>query len=130
MSARCHILTCLIRVTCSYLQAHDLIRGITGYGEGNGPYIVIHDGFNLEVWANFPKGADRMVLDHHPYLAFDGQPNTAPVVTDDGLGEPGGTWPTQACAWGTQINSRSDFLCSFRLKQTLTDLLLVNSPLE
>ncbi|KAJ7937468.1 hypothetical protein B0H13DRAFT_2302630 [Mycena leptocephala] len=26
----------------SYLQAHDMIRGITGYGAGNGPFISIH----------------------------------------------------------------------------------------
>ena len=99
-----------------------MIRGITGYGEGNGPYIVIHDGFNLDLWGDFPHGTDRMVLDTHPYLAFDGQPNTSPVVADDGLGEPGGIWPSQACAWGSQVNNRSDFLCPFRVKQTLTDL--------
>ena len=98
-----------------------MIRGITGYGEGNGPYIAIHDGFNMAVWANFPKGADRMVLDTHPYLAFNGQPNTAPVVTDDGLGEPGGTWPAQSCAWGASVNARYD-LCPFRVEQTLTSL--------
>ena len=99
-----------------------MIRGITGYGEGNGPYIVIHDGFNLDLWGDFPHGTDRMVLDTHPYLAFDGQPNTSPVVADDGLGEPGGIWPSQACSWGSQVNNRSDFLCPFRVKQTLTDL--------
>jgi glucan 1,3-beta-glucosidase len=63
-----------------------------------------------------------MVLDTHPYLAFNGQPNNAPVVTDDGLGEPGGTWPSQACTWGSTVNTRSDFLCPFRVKQKLSDL--------
>ena len=62
-----------------------------------------------------------MVLDTHPYLAFNGNPNTASVVTDDGAGEPGGPWPLQACAWGAAVNTRSD-LCSFWVKQTLTDL--------
>jgi hypothetical protein len=99
----------------SYLQAHDMIRGITGYGEGNGPYIAIHDSFNLALWANFPQGADRMVLDTHPYLAFNGQPKTAGVVGDDGIGEPGGPWPLQACGWGAGVNNRSVFLCLFRL---------------
>jgi glucan 1,3-beta-glucosidase len=99
-----------------------MIRGITDYGEGNGPYIAINDGLNLDAWANFPHGADRMVLDTHPFLAFDGLPKTAPVVTDDGLGEPGGTWPSQPCAWGSGLNTRSDFLRPFRVIQTLTDL--------
>jgi len=91
-------------LTSFYLQAHNMIRGITGYGQGNGPYISIHDGFNLGLWAGFLPGSDRIILDTHPYLAFDGQTNTAPVVTDDGLGEPGGTWPSQACAWGSSMN--------------------------
>jgi glucan 1,3-beta-glucosidase len=100
----------LMCVTCSYLQAHNMIRGITGYGQGNGPYMAIHDGFNLGLWAGFLPGSDRIILDTHPYLAFNGQANTAPVVTDDGLGEPGGTWPLQACAWGSSVNDRSDLL--------------------
>ena len=102
-------LTYTISVTRSYQQAHNIIRGITGYGEGNGPYIAIHDGFNLATWADFLPGSDRMVLDTHPYLAFNGQANDAPVITDDGLGEPGGTWPSQACSWGATVNTRSDF---------------------
>jgi glucan 1,3-beta-glucosidase len=62
------------------------------------------------------------VLDTHPYLAFNGQPNGAPIVTDDGLGEPGGTWPSQACTWGATVNNRSDFWVHFGLKQALTNL--------
>jgi hypothetical protein len=91
---------------CSYLQAHGMMRNITGYGEGNGPYIAIHDGFiGVSTWADFLPGSDRIVLDTHPYFAFDGQPNTAPV---DVLGEPGGVWPLQACnSWGPGINTRS-----------------------
>jgi glucan 1,3-beta-glucosidase len=99
-----------------------MIRTITGVGAGNGPYIAIHDGFNLGLWAGTLPGADRMVLDTHPYLAFNGQSNSAPVVTDDGLGEPGGTWPSQACTWGSTVNNRFDFLYPFQVKQTLTDL--------
>ena len=50
-----------------------MIRGITGVGEGKGPYIVIHDGFQgLDVWPGFMTGADRLALDMHPYLAFGG----------------------------------------------------------
>ena len=86
-----------------------MMRNITGYGEGNGPYIAIHDGFiGTSKWANFLPGSDRIVLDTHPYFAFDGQPNTAPLDVDDGLGEPGGVWPKQACdAFGPGINTRS-----------------------
>jgi glucan 1,3-beta-glucosidase len=96
-----------------------MIRGITGFGEGNGPYIAIHDGFNLGLWAGFLPGSDRIALDTHPYLAFDGSTNSAPIVTDDGLGEPGGTWPSQACAWGSTVNQRSDLFGLFWTNQTL-----------
>ncbi|KAF8270225.1 glycoside hydrolase superfamily [Lactarius quietus] len=89
-----------------YLQAHDMIRNITGYGEGNGPYIVIHDGFlGVAEWAKFLPGSDRIVLDTHPYFSFDGSSNTAPLDVDDGLGEPGGVWPSQACTWGPSMNA-------------------------
>ncbi|KAI0302303.1 glycoside hydrolase family 5 protein [Multifurca ochricompacta] len=94
------------QMTAFYLQAHDMIRSITGYGEGNGPYIAIHDGFiGVSKWAEFLPGSDRIVLDTHPYFAFDGQPNNSPITADDGLGEPGGIWPKQACdSWGPGIN--------------------------
>ena len=85
------------------------MRSITGYGEGNGPYIVIHDGFiGVSQWADFLPGSDRIILDTHPYFAFDGQPNTAPLDVDDAIGQPGGVWPLQACnAFGPGMNKRS-----------------------
>jgi hypothetical protein len=37
---------------CSYLYMHDMIRNTTGIGEGKGPYIAIHDGFQgLSAWS-------------------------------------------------------------------------------
>lgn len=40
-----------------------MIRSITGLGEGNGPFIVIHDGFDsLGSWANFLQGSDRIAI--------------------------------------------------------------------
>ncbi|KAG6840682.1 hypothetical protein C0991_005143, partial [Blastosporella zonata] len=69
----------------SYLEAHTMIRSITGYGEGNGPYISIHDGFaGLAAWGGFLKGSDRINLDVHPYLAFDGSSATSPIDTGTG----------------------------------------------
>ncbi|KAJ7823169.1 hypothetical protein B0H14DRAFT_3470262 [Mycena olivaceomarginata] len=35
-------------LTSLYLQAHNMIRGIMGYGAGNGPFI--HDGFQGTAW--------------------------------------------------------------------------------
>jgi hypothetical protein len=59
-----------------------MIRGITGYGAGNGPFISIHDGFQSTAsWASFLPGSDRIILDTHPYFAFDGTPNDAPIAT-------------------------------------------------
>lgn len=40
-----------------------MIRAITGVGEGKGPTIVLHDGFNpLDRWAGFLTGADRIAI--------------------------------------------------------------------
>ncbi|KAI5120169.1 hypothetical protein M0805_008436 [Coniferiporia weirii] len=80
-----------------YLQSYELIREITGIGEGKGPYISIHDGFqSLSSWAGFFAGSDRINLDNHPYFAFDGQPNLEPIDA----------WPTMACnSWGSNINN-------------------------
>lgn len=72
------------------------MREITGVGEGNGPVISLHDGFsgNLSTWNGYLSGSDRIVMDSHPYLAFDA-PNTD-------------SWPVQmgkACGrWGPMFN--------------------------
>ncbi|KAF9260539.1 glycoside hydrolase family 5 protein [Marasmius fiardii PR-910] len=94
-----------------YLEAHKMIRGITGVGEGKGAYISIHDGFqDITSWAGFLPGADRLMMDSHPYFAFGNGPNNDPIATGTGL-EAGGIWPQQACnAWGPSLNkSRTGF---------------------
>ncbi|KAG5729140.1 putative glucan 1,3-beta-glucosidase D [Termitomyces sp. T112] len=99
------------QLTSFYLQAHTMIRGITGVGKGNGPYISIHDGFSgLSSWEGFLAGSDRIILDTHPYFAFDGSPALSPI--DTGTGDnAGGDWPTNACnRWAAGFNeSRSNF---------------------
>jgi hypothetical protein len=46
---------------CSYYQAYEMIRGITGFGAGNGPMIAIHEGFvGIAKWDGFMSGADRL----------------------------------------------------------------------
>ncbi|KAJ7487024.1 glycoside hydrolase family 5 protein [Mycena latifolia] len=100
------------QLTAFYLQAHNMIRSITGLGEGQGPYISIHDGFDgLANWAGFLTGSDRVILDTHPYFAFSGAPNDAPIATSEDPASAGGPWPNQACAtWAPSINqSRSTF---------------------
>ena len=89
-----------------------MIRGITGYGAGNGPYIAIHDGFTgLAPWADFLPGSDRFALDMHPYLAFNGDSNTSPIVDDDGSGSgvPGGVYVGRACGWAADVKTRFAF---------------------
>ena len=74
-----------------------MIRNITGYGAGNGPFISIHDGFtSLTDWVNILPGADRIMLDTHPYFAFNGNIDTSPINTGTGSAA-GGQWPGQAC---------------------------------
>ncbi|KAF8341007.1 glycoside hydrolase family 5 protein [Amanita rubescens] len=93
-------------VSSFYLEVHNLIRSITGYGEGNGPYISIHDGFKgVKAWQNFLPGADRLALDTHTYLAFSGSKAMEPIAT--GLGsDAGGVWPKTACdSWAAEMNT-------------------------
>ncbi|KAH7101258.1 glycoside hydrolase [Auriculariales sp. MPI-PUGE-AT-0066] len=84
-----------------YLEAYYMIRNITGTGEGNGPYIAVHDHFEpIANWANFLHGADRLILDSHPYFTFGGQD----VQSID-------RFPPLPCGtWGPQFNaSRNTF---------------------
>ncbi|KZV88445.1 glycoside hydrolase [Exidia glandulosa HHB12029] len=67
-----------------YLHAHDMVRGITGFGTGKGPYISIHDQFKGPAsWAGFAAGADRIALEQHPYFAFGAgnAPDIAPFIS-------------------------------------------------
>ncbi|KAF7328260.1 Glycoside hydrolase family 5 protein [Mycena venus] len=100
------------QLSAFYLEAHNMIRAITGTGAGNGPYISIHDGFQaVSSWAGFLPGSDRIVMDTHPYFAFSGQPNTQPIATGTDPSDAGGQWPGLACSsWGSSLNnSRSNF---------------------
>ena len=79
-----HIMT----PTRSYLEAHRIIRNITGVGAGHGPYISIQGGelfFHSRLYGFFLTsshpgnndlqgyvGSDRFALEQHPYFAFDG----------------------------------------------------------
>ncbi|KDQ20949.1 glycoside hydrolase family 5 protein [Botryobasidium botryosum FD-172 SS1] len=78
-----------------YYQVHQMLRGITGYGEGNGPWMSIHDGFeDPSIWANFMPGADRLAMDMHPYFCFGS--NLAPPLSAH-VNDP-------CTAWGAQVN--------------------------
>jgi len=57
-----------------YHEMHNMVREITGIGEGNGPMLTIHDGFiGIRSWYSFLPGADRISLDQHPYMIFGDQ---------------------------------------------------------
>ncbi|KAJ7907081.1 hypothetical protein B0H13DRAFT_2503494 [Mycena leptocephala] len=54
-----------IRVIVDYLQAHNMIRGITGYSAGYGPFISIRVDFQgTASWAGFLLESDRIILDN------------------------------------------------------------------
>lgn len=91
--------------TNSYLEAYDVMRGITGYGEGNGAWIVYHDGFQgLRTWDGFLAGGDRMAMDQHNYLGFS-------TPSNDSIGYQA----TKPCSyWAMNYNnSMQDFGLSF-----------------
>lgn len=65
-----------------YLEAYNVIRGVTGTGEGNGVWIAFHDGFRgLPGWAGFLSGSDRTAMDQHNYLAFSTPSNDSLAYT-------------------------------------------------
>jgi glucan 1,3-beta-glucosidase len=100
------------QMTSFYLKAHDMIREITGTGAGKGPYISIHDGFQgISSWSNFLSGSDRIVLDSHPYFAFDGGNTEDSIDTSTNPDTAGGDWPAKACSrWASTMNtSRKTF---------------------
>jgi hypothetical protein len=80
----------------SYLEAYTLVREASGIGEGNGPYVSLHDGFlPRDQWAGFLPGADRLILDSHPYMCFGTQSNADMS-----------TYATSPCdSWGASINA-------------------------
>jgi glucan 1,3-beta-glucosidase len=89
----------------SYFEAHNMIRSITGVGEG--AYIAIHDGFKgTQPWEDFLPGADRFMMDTHPYLSFGGAAvMKAPFANGTGHGA-GGSYPLTACQnWAPGITS-------------------------
>ncbi|EKM79666.1 hypothetical protein AGABI1DRAFT_114151 [Agaricus bisporus var. burnettii JB137-S8] len=77
-----------------YYAAYEAIRKATGSGAGSGPYIAIHEGFQgPAIWEGFLSGADRLLLDQHPYLAFMGDHTTSP----DALA-------ARPCSWAIATN--------------------------
>lgn len=95
------------RAIISNLEVHQMIRGITGFGEGKGPYIAITDGIGgLTPWVGLLPNADRLALDTHTYFAFGGSPNTEPINVPAPDGQMGGVWPGKACTtWKDMMNS-------------------------
>ncbi|KAF8914474.1 putative ectomycorrhiza-upregulated exo-beta-1,3-glucanase GH5 [Mucidula mucida] len=90
-------------LTSFYREVHDMIRGITGVGEGKGFYISIHDGFEEDMtqWDAFLAGSDRVVLDRHPYTSFSRSTFDDPIATGTGA-DAGGVWVDTACAWADE----------------------------
>ena len=80
----------------SYLEAYNIIRTAGGTGQGNGPYVLFHDAFlPRSDWAGVMPNADRVALDSHPYLCFNGQ-SKAPMSTYA---------QTPCTTWGGLVNT-------------------------
>lgn len=78
------------------MQAYNYVRAAGGTGQGNGPFISLHEGFlGLPKWANYLPNADRVALDLHPYLCF----GTQSAATMDSYAN------TPCTAWGAEMNT-------------------------
>ena len=52
-----------------YYEAYNIIREVTGIGEGNGAFLSMHDAFlGVTTWTGFLPGADRLAMDSHQYV--------------------------------------------------------------
>lgn len=79
----------------SYLEAYNIVRSAGGVGEGKGPFISLHDGFeSRSSWVNVFPNADRLALDTHPYLCFGTQ--SAAAMS---------TYAQTPCTWGAGVNT-------------------------
>lgn len=78
-----------------YKAVYDTIREASGLGEGKGPVISYHEGFQgLDHYSGFMANADRIALDWHPYICFGGQSSN-----------PISSYATTPCTtWGQTIN--------------------------
>jgi glucan 1,3-beta-glucosidase len=83
-------------------EAYQVVKSVCGTGEGHGPYVSMHHGFeSASAWVGLYPNADRVALDLHPYLAF----NTTPY---NGL--PGERVTLPCANWGNMVNgSQRDF---------------------
>lgn len=79
-----------------YMEAYEIVRAAGGTGQGNGPFISIHDGFiPRSQWAGVFPNADRITLDTHPYICF-GDQSAAPMSS----------YKTTPCTtWGGLVNN-------------------------
>ena len=85
----------------SYKAVYDTIREVTGLGQGNGPIISYHEGFEgLTHYSGFMQNADRIAMDWHPYICFGTQSSS-----------PMSSYATEPCtAWGKTVNdTMTDF---------------------
>lgn len=83
------------QITRFYMEAYKIIRNAGGVGEGKGPWISLHDAFfSRDSWANVFPNADRLGLDTHPYLCFNGQSS-----------DPMSSYANTPCTtWGRVVN--------------------------
>ena len=78
------------------MEVYNIIRKASGIGAGNGPYISYHDGFGTRAsWYDFIPNGDRLAIDSHPYICFNGQ-SDAPITTFA---------KTPCQTWGAVVNA-------------------------
>ena len=87
-----------------------MIREITGFGEGKGPFITISDGLGsfagITTWVGLFPNADRVAIDTHPYFAFSDTADLSPLNATAEDGKMGGVWPAKACSsWKDNMNN-------------------------
>ena len=100
LAALCVLVFCLsshLKVSpFSYMEAYQIIRAAGGTGQGNGPFIAIHDGFFARSqWVNVFPNADRLAVDTHTYICFGGQ-SDADMSTYS---------QTPCTAWSASVNT-------------------------
>ena len=88
----------------SFIEAYRVVREVTGYGAGRGPYLVLHGGWDQssDLFNNsFMADADRVVLERHISFEWhDARNLSLDAQTVSSVGN--------MCRWGPLMNQRCE----------------------
>lgn len=91
-----------LNIVSSFVEAHRVVREVTDYGPGKGPYLVLYDGYDQPSGIfddGFLVGADRVILERQVTFEWhDARNLSLDPFTVSSVGN--------ICRWGPLLNQR------------------------